>query len=102
MARVLNQEVLDERARNLGALNGIRLVFVTLDLAAVPPEALLDLEFHNANSLADILNDVQNNGVPPASIFSISGGSRIRGGIEPGQVQVHAGEAAAQPEVLRL
>jgi hypothetical protein len=102
MARIINSEAREERARNLGPLNGMRLVFVSLAPAALPTEALLDVEFYNANSLAAVVNDVQNNGVPPTAIFSIRGGTRMVGGEDPGQVQVQEVVAGATPEMLRL
>jgi len=98
MAIIVNQEALDERARNLGTLNGFRLVFVSL----AAPDALLDVEFWNANSLAAVVTDIQVNGVPANTIFRISGGSRLRGGEDPGEVQVQDVTAGATPEVLRL
>ncbi|HKQ31544.1 MAG TPA: hypothetical protein VJS66_09680 [Burkholderiales bacterium] len=103
MKKIYNAEVLEERARNLGARNGIKLLFVTLD--PLPPatavQAFLDLEFHNANVLATILNDVNVNGVPPTDIFVLSGGSRKPAGAEFGQVQVITAAAGAV-NTLRL
>lgn len=99
--KLLDQEVLDERARNLGALNGIKLAFVTLVPAASPTHALLDVEFYNTNELGNILTDVNVNLVPVHTIFPISGGTRLLAGTAPGQVQVTS-VATGAANVLRL
>ncbi len=101
MTRILNPEALADRAQNLGPLNGLKRVFVDLAPAADPDHALLDLEFHNVNHVADILDDIQSNGVPPTDIFAITGGSRIFGGTGRGRVQVTE-VAAAAADSLRL
>jgi hypothetical protein len=88
MAKIFNAEALEERARNLGTRNGVKLVFVTLEPAATPTHAWLDLEFHNSNELNNILNDVNTNGVPATQIFPLTGGTRVRAGDQFGQVQV--------------
>ena len=46
---IFNQEALNERARNLGALNGVRLALVSLTPPVNPTQALLELHFYNAN-----------------------------------------------------
>jgi len=102
MARILSNEALAERARNLWPLNGFKLVFVSLPPAGPPTEAILDVEFQNANSLAAVVNDITVNGVPPASVFQIRGGPRIPAGTGAGQVQVVSVEAGADPVSLRL
>lgn len=95
MSRVIDQEALLERVRNLGAFNGFKLAFVEVHAQATPPHALLDVEFHNANHLSPL---------PVAGDFAISGGTRLRGGSAPGQVRVSQVEAAAgtAPNMLRL
>jgi hypothetical protein len=103
LRKIYNAEVMEERARNLGARNGIALVFVTLD--PLPPatatQALLDLKFYNGNVIATILDDINVNGVPPTDIFKLSGGTRQRAGEDFGQVQVTAVVPGAT-NVLRL
>jgi hypothetical protein len=89
-----DDEVLEDRARDLEdeGLNGIDLVFVELEAATPPSYADLQLEFHNGLHLAAIDTAINTNGIDPTSIFSISGGSRVLGGgsspTDPGQVQV--------------
>ena len=103
--RVFDPEVLEERARNLGARNGVKLGFVTLDLAATPPHAVLDLEFHNSNGLQAVVDQVNIDHVPPTRIFSICGGSRVPAGIGSGQVQVTAvaaGRTTTDGELISL
>lgn len=102
MGKILDLEALEERARNLGSLNGFKLVFVTLAPAGVPTHTLLDVEFHNSNELANILNDITVNGVPPTDIFALSGGSRLKAGIGFGQVRVVQVAAGTAVNVLRL
>jgi len=101
VTKIYNTEVLEERARNLGSRNGIKLVFVTLDPLLAPTQALLDLEFHNGNVLTAILNDINVNVVPPTDIFVLSGGTRKPAGEDFGQVQVTA-VAAGVTNTLRL
>ena len=86
-------EALQDRAEKLGALNGIKLVFVSLEAGPKPTFAWLDVEFHNTNHLAP---------PPVASKFSISGGTRLRAGSNPGEVQVTEVSAGAEPRSLRL
>jgi hypothetical protein len=69
-------EALAARARNLGALNGFKLVFVTLPN---PAFALLDVEFYNSNVLAPL---------PDKTDFKLTGGTRLRAGGNPGEVKV--------------
>lgn len=102
-ARIVNDEVLAERARNLAArgLNGVRLLFVRLLPDPSPSEAWLDLEFHNPLQLAAILTAI-GGGNAPRAIFPIRGGSRISAGPANGQVQVAQVLAGSQPNQLRL
>jgi len=93
MTLLFDKEALDARARNLGALNGIKLVFVTLDAPPSPAFALLDVEFYNNNALAPL---------PAKTDFRITGGTRLRGGNGPGEVQVTQVSAGSAPNVLRL
>lgn len=102
MAEIFNPEALEERARNLGSLNGFKLVFVTLEPAGTPTHAWLDAEFHNSNEVADILNDITVNGVPPTQIFPLSGGTRLPAGDQFGQVQVVAVAPGGTANILRL
>ncbi len=98
-----DDEVLAERARNLDArgLNGIARVFVSLPASSVPPDALLDVEFHTTNVLAAILTAI-GGGANPHSIFPITGGTRLRGGAAAGQVRVVQVQAGLAPNQLRL
>jgi hypothetical protein len=96
-----DETALADRARALAphGLDGLRQVRVTLDLAALPtPQALLDVSFWTGGELANILADT----TPPALIFPITGGNRLRGGRSQGQVQVTSIAATADPLTLRL
>ena len=86
-------EAWETRARNLGALNGFKLVFVTLDTVSEPAFALLDVEFCNSNHLAPL---------PANTDFILSGGTRLPAGIGAGQVQITTVSAGASPNILRL
>jgi hypothetical protein len=97
MSEVLSQEELRVRADSLGVLNGMELVFVELDTAAVPPVARLTVEFFNDNGLADIVSRFANDGEPATALFRIRGGRRRRGGELPGAVQVETVAMAAGP-----
>lgn len=101
--RVVDGEVVAERARNLAArnLNGIARMFVRLLPAAAPTEAWLDLEFHNALVLPAILVAI-GGGAMAHSLFPISGGTRLRGGATPGQVRVNQVLPGLAPTQLRL
>ena len=89
----LDPEALDNRARNLGTLNGFKLVFVSLEPVTKPAFAWLDVEFHNENHLAPL---------PAPAAFEIGGGTRIRAGMNPGDVQVTEVHASSLPRTLRL
>lgn len=105
MSKVTDNEVLAERARNLGPRNGVKLVFVTLEPPVVSTTAWLDLEFHNDNGLQDILDDVTANVVPAAQVFPLSGGTRLPAGSQFGQVQVDsvaAGRSNADGDLISL
>jgi hypothetical protein len=86
---IRNQEALNQRSRNLGVFNGIRMVLVRLNPPVNPTEAKLTLFFFNNNEIANILAAT---GTPAAarSTFPISGGRRILSGPLAGQVQTVA------------
>ena len=84
---ILNEEALLDRARDLddAGFNGIKLVLVrTIDHSLEPPEADLEVHFHNNIELSSIL--VETTG--PHVIFPISGGHRVTAGDDAGQVRV--------------
>lgn len=87
---IKNQEALNERANNLGAFNGIRLVLVSLSPAVNPTEAILDVYFYNNNQLNNIVGEIAANPARAKQIFQIMGGHRILGGSLTGEVQVFA------------
>jgi hypothetical protein len=104
MDKVYNPEALAERARDLGARNGVKLVFVTLEPVGTPTHAWLDLEFYNDNELNNILTDITN-GVAPTQVFPLAGGTRVRAGDGFGQVQVvavAAGRTDANGDLISL
>lgn len=93
MSRIFNTEQKAARAKSLkesGAYNGFELVFVTLDSAVPATYAWLELECFNAMALNDIAADIGSAAKTPAQIFSISGGSRIKGDADNGLLQVIA------------
>ncbi|HEX9898507.1 MAG TPA: hypothetical protein VGC81_04745, partial [Candidatus Methylomirabilis sp.] len=99
---IFNQEALQERARNLGTHNGLRLVLVTLQPAVNPVAAQLEAHFFNANEVADILADVTGTPALARQIFPISGGHRLLAGPATGQVQVTSVAAGPAPNTLLL
>src|SRR6266540_1818916 len=98
---ILYQDALDERANNLGALNGLKLVLVSLE-PGPPPVAKLELEFYNTNVLAGVLTDINVNGVPPGAIFKVHGGRRVPAGDAVGQVRVIGVVAGGAADTLML
>lgn len=100
---IKNQEALNERANNLGAFNGIRLVLVSLSPAVNPTEAILDVYFYNNNQLNNIVSEIAANPARANKIFPIMGGHRILGGSLTGEVQVFAVTADAEDnKILHL
>src|SRR5215212_6347354 len=92
---IINVEARNERARNLGGLNGLRMALVSLAPAVNPTQALLEVHFFNTNEVANILAQA----ATPAHArtkFPISGGHRVPAGPATGQVQVLA--VAAGPD----
>jgi hypothetical protein len=97
-----NEEVLEERARNLGSRNGLKRLFITLPAGPQPGHAMARVEFHNANGLAQIVSDVAADVRPPAEVFPIAGGLRLIAGADPGLVQVTDVSLGPEPESLLL
>jgi hypothetical protein len=96
-----NQAALNERARNLGALNGLRLLLVRLNPPANPTEARLTLYFFNHNEIANILAAT----ATPAGArktFPIGGGHRVPAGPLTGQVQTVAVNGNAADNFMEL
>ena len=101
--KVIDREVLEERARNLAArnLNGIARLFVTLEPPAAPTQAWLDVDFHTARHLADIVTAFTG-GAAAHTLFPLTGGTRLRAGSATGQVRVDSISAVAGMQRLRL
>lgn len=91
-----DQAALVDRARAMAtrSLNGLRQVRVTLATDA----AALEVAFWNEHEVAAILADP----TPPARLFPISGGGRLRGGAGQGLVKVTSVTQGADPKVLIL
>jgi hypothetical protein len=92
-----------DRARDLDAagLNGLQAVLVSLDPPVAPGTARLDLHFLNDRHVADILAEVTG-GTPPAEVFVLQGGHRLRAGPGMGEVQVTGVAAGDTAESLAL
>jgi hypothetical protein len=86
---IRNREALNERANNLGTLNGMRLVLVRLDPAVNPTSAILTVHFFNNNEIGNILAAA---GTPAGArqTFPIAGGTRVPAGPLTGHVQTVA------------
>jgi hypothetical protein len=97
-----NQEALEERARNLGPLNGLRLVLVRLSPSVNPVEARLTVHFHNNNEIATILAATAGNPAAARAIFPVSGGRRVPAGALAGQVQTTAVSGSPGDSFLEL
>jgi len=96
-----NQEALNQRSRNLGAFNGIRMVLVRLNPPVNPTQAKLTLFFFNNNEIANILAAT---GTPATArlTFPISGGHRVVAGPLAGQVQTVAVSGNAADNFMEL
>ncbi len=110
MNKILNEEQLEERARdhtieggNVPEYNGIERVLVTLEIAPTPGFAWLDVTFYNdLIALTEIIGHITTNSKLPTDIFKISGGSRIKGGEGFGQIRVTEILAGSENNILRL
>ncbi len=98
----IDAERLADRAADLVAHNGIGRVFVTLDMAATPPAAVLEVEFFTAVALADIVSDVATTAKEAGDVFTIAGGSRLPGVAEGSRGVVGVTALAAVPGANRL
>ena len=96
-----NQDALNERSRNLGAFNGMRLVLVRLNPAVNPTEARLTVHFFNNNEISNILAAT---GTPAGArvTFPITGGRRVPAGPLTGQVQTVAVSGNAADNFMEL
>lgn len=97
---IIHQDALNERAKNLAAqsLNGLRLILVELQPPAAPTEALLRVECHNPQHLAELAGDP----AQFATRLRIRGGHRIRGGTASGQIHVTAASTAGNVLTLTV
>jgi hypothetical protein len=102
MTAIINKPARAERARNLGSLNGLHFVLISLQPPASPTQALLELHFFNANSLPAIVADITATPSHMRTIFPISGGHRLRAGSGASQVQVTGIAAGPDSNVLLL
>ena len=96
---IINVEARNQRARNLGTLNGLRMVLVSLTPAVNPTQALLEVHFFNTNQVAAILAQAATPAQATAK-FPISGGHRLPAGPATGQVRVMS--VAAGPDASSL
>jgi len=100
---IKNQEALEVRAQNLGSLNGIELVLVTLHPSTNPTLARLDVHFYNSNELAAIFSDFDNGVRTAHNLFPLSGGLRKPAGALSEQVKVvGVATVPGESQVLRL
>ncbi len=95
MSAIVFQDYADDRADLLAArnLNGLRLALVTLAAGAAPDHAELELHFHNALHVADLLAELAGDPAQVARVFRVRGGSRVPAGPASGQVRVTAAAA---------
>lgn len=98
MTTLIDSEALAERARNLGSLNGLRMIHVALQPASDPTEALLTLHFHNSNNLAAIASDP----APADVLLPIRGGQRRRGSADGGPVKATSIALGAEDDTLEV
>jgi hypothetical protein len=104
---IRDNDAVNERADDLAAaaLNGLRLVLVTVGPPAPNETALLELYFLNSLHVADILADVIAAPNTVSSVFRIRGGQRLTAGPATGQVKViavAAGSTDSNGELISL
>ncbi|PWV61195.1 baseplate J/gp47 family protein [Plasticicumulans acidivorans] len=103
MSAIQDSDAIDERARDLAALdlNGLAAVLVALTPPAPPGSAWLELHFVNDRHVAAILAAVALPGAATA-LFPIRGGHRLPAGPAAGQVRCTAVAAGPDAASLRL
>ena len=85
---IIDKEALKDRAGELKAksLNGMKLILIKdLKASIIPSQAILEVYFYNTNEIA---NFKTTNPSTAQTLFTISGGHRILGGTDNGQVRV--------------
>lgn len=97
---ILDRDAVDERADDLldAGLNGLRMVRVTFEPPAGPDEARLEVWFHNALHVDDVLAEATASPSSPWQVFRIRGGHRLPAGPGSGQVRVTAVQAGETDE----
>ena len=86
---VYDEEKRKDRAENLGQLNGLQMVLVSLlPPGNNPAKAELELQFFNANQVAAILADIAAVPARMQQIFPAFGGFRVPAGDGEGRVHV--------------
>lgn len=100
---IINNELLSDRADTLGDLgmNGMKLILVDrLETGVEPSQAILEVYFFNAN----VIDTFATNDLATAlSLFTVSGGRRVKGGEEHGEVRVvKIEDKAGDPQCLVL
>ena len=104
---IRDTDAVNERADDLAAaaLNGLRLVLVTVGPPAPNDTALLEVYFLNSLHVAEILADVVAAPNTVSSVFRIRGGQRLPAGPATGQVKVIAvasGSTDSDGELISL
>lgn len=102
MTKIINKEQLEDRAEDLSSHNGIERAYISLPPGPQPAFAWLDIDFYNDIDLADIVDDINNTPKIPADVFSIAGGSRIRGDADGGPITVTEVHTVAGQNRLRV
>ncbi|OAN36785.1 putative baseplate assembly protein [Mycolicibacterium iranicum] len=98
-----DEEKRKDRAENLGQLNGLQMVLVSLFPAGInPTTAELEVQFFNTNQLAAIVADIVAVPARMQQIFPIFGGFRVPAGDGEGQVHVTAVAAGGAADTLVL
>ena len=104
---IRDTDAVNERADDLAAaaLNGLRLVLVTVGPPAPNDTALLEVYFLNSLHVAEILADLVAAPNTVSSVFRIRGGQRLPAGPATGQVKVIAvasGSTDSDGELISL
>ncbi len=100
MPAIIDEEARNQRAENLGTLNGVDFVLVDLQPAGAPIEATLELHFFNTNALGALVAAAGASDAARRALFPITGGHRVPAGDATGEVQTTA--VAAGPTTTSL
>lgn len=97
-----DRDALRARVERLGSGNGLRMILVDVPAGPQPVSARLEVRFHNTNHVKDIADTLTAHPDRAATVFPITGGSRVRAGSAAGSVHVTSVAPGPDPMSLEL